>query len=95
VEAVEDVGAGGRQHVFGAEQILDRERQAVERSRLALRAPGVRSLGHGERPLRGLGDEGVQGPRRLDGGDVGLGQLPRRNRAGRQPVAGFCERQPR
>src|ERR1700722_11687281 len=86
-EAVEDVGAGGGQHSFGAEQILDRDRDALERPRLAFRQPRVRGRRHFQRAIRGLGDKGVERLYPLDRVVVGGGQLARREFLRRQPVA--------
>src|SRR5690606_9966685 len=52
---------------------------------LALPPPLVRRSGHFERPLRRLGDEGVEGSRGLHRPDVRLGQLACGERALRQP----------
>ena len=84
-ETVEDVRGGGGRHVPGTEQILDRDRDAVERPALAAAEPRVGGSGHVERPLRGLGNERVERPRRLDRRDMGFGQLARRERLRAQP----------
>jgi hypothetical protein len=60
-EAVKDVRGGSGQHAFGAEQVLDRDRNAVERpQRGALRTPGIRFGRAFKRELRRLGDEGIE-----------------------------------
>src|SRR3546814_2094058 len=74
-------------HALGAEQVLHADRQALEGARLARLAPAVGGLGHRERLLRRLGDEGVQRPRRLDGRDVRRGELLGRDLARGQQIA--------
>ena len=89
IEVAEDVRAGGRDHAFGAEQILDAERDALERAGLALGDLLVRGLGHGERLLGRLEHIGVERPRLLDGGDMGLREFGGGEGLGLQAVAGL------
>src|SRR3546814_16925996 len=63
MKAVENVRAGRRQHALGAEQILHADGDAFEEAGLPRLAPGVGGLGHFQRLLRRLGDEGVHRPR--------------------------------
>ena len=70
-----------------AEEILDAERNAFERPRLARGDPPVGLGGHGERLLRRLADIGVEAARRLDRGDVGARELGRGEALGGEPVA--------
>src|SRR3546814_2617155 len=72
MKAVENVRAGRRQHALGAEQILHADGDAFEEAGLPRLAPGVGGLGHFQRLLRRLGDEGVQRPRGFDSGNVRL-----------------------
>ena len=90
-EAVQDVGAGGRPDARRAEQILDRERDAFERARLAAAEPAIGLGRHLERALRRLGDEGVQPACRLDRPDVRERQLARRELL--RPQAGARRRE--
>src|SRR3546814_2716674 len=60
MKAVENVRAGRRQHALGAEQILHADGDAFEEAGLPRLAPGVGGLGHFQRLLRRLGDEGVR-----------------------------------
>ena len=57
---------------FCAEEVLDRDRDAVERQRLAACEPLVRGFGHRQRALRGCGDIGVERPHSLDRIVIGL-----------------------
>ena len=64
-EAVEDLRAGRGQHALGAEQVLDRERHAVQQAALALaRSRSSETSAPSPAPLRRLGDEGVEAARR-------------------------------
>src|SRR6185312_4579944 len=91
----EDVRGGACQDTLGAEQILDRERDAVERPALALREAFVAGRRHVERQLRGFGDEGVERPRRLHPRDIGPGQLARGKLFASEPGARRGQRQRR
>src|SRR5207302_183338 len=71
----------------GAEQILDGNRDAVERSRLTARPPLVAGGRHVEGDFRGLGDVGVERARFLHRRDIGRGQLARGKLLRRQPGA--------
>ena len=92
-EAVQDVRAGGGQHALGAEQVLDRQRHALEQAALAGGQPRVGRVGHGQRTLGRLGDEGVEVAVPLDRRDMRPGQLGRREAAGAQAVARGLERE--
>ena len=97
VKPVEDVRPGGGQDALGAEQVLDRDRDAVERQRLAARQPFVGGIGHRQSALRRRGNIGVE---RLGLGDrivIGDGQFSRRERLAGKPVAclGESKRQQR
>ena len=76
--------AGGRQHALRCRTVLDPERDAVERP-APRRCPRASSAAAAicERLLRRLDDEGVERPRRLDRGDIGLGHLARGERLAR------------
>ena len=94
LEAVEHMAARLRVHAFGAEQILDPERNAFERTALALRQLRVRRLRHLARLVRRHGDIGVE--RRvgaLDRGEIGVGDLGRLDLLGAQFLARFGNRQ--
>src|SRR5438105_1929328 len=97
MKPVENVRPGGRQDTLRAEQILDRDRNTVERQTLAARQPLVGGLGHREGALRCRRDIGVE---RLGLGDcivIGGGELSRREPPAGEPVARFgqVERQQR
>ncbi len=78
LEAVEDVAAGLGVDAFGAEQVLDAERNAFERAALALRELRVRRLRHVARLVRRHGDIGVEhGIGALDRREIGVGQFDR------------------
>ena len=62
-EIAQDVAARRGAHALGAEQILDRQRQAFQRAALALRQPRIGRRRHLQRAFRRLGDEGVERPR--------------------------------
>jgi hypothetical protein len=89
METVEDMAGRGGQHALGGEQVLDRQRNAIQQPRLALGAARIGSPGHIEGPVRRLGDHGVQRLGRLHGADTGLGQLDGRELLVRQPVQGI------
>ena len=74
-------------HALGAEQILDRQRQAFERAALAFRQPRVGSRGHRQRLFRRLGDEGVERARLFDRRDKAAVNSRRGNLSGLQRVA--------
>ena len=78
-EVRQDAAAGRGAHALGAEQILDGERQAFERTGFAFRETRVGALRHGERAFGRLRDERVERARILDGLDESLGQLLRRD----------------
>src|SRR5438046_1017521 len=91
MKAVEDVRGGGGQDALGAEQILDRNRDAVERARLAAGTPLVARPRHVAGGFRGLGDEGLERPRLLHRGDIGGGQLASGKLLRGQPGASLGE----
>ena len=93
-ESVQDVRAGGGEHALGAEQILDAERDAFEQAAFAAAEPRVGGLGHRQRLVRRLGDEGVEAPMALDGRDMRPGQLQGREAARREAVARRLQGQP-
>ena len=82
LEAVEDMTSRLAVDAFGAEQVLDPERHALERPALPGGEPPVRLGGHGERLLRRLEDIGVQPAAGLHRGKIGLAPVrsPRRPR---------------
>ena len=94
-EAFQDPRARGRPDAAGAEQILDRERDALERPGLAAGQAPVGLGRHLERPLRGLGDERVQAARGLDRPDMRQRQFARRELFGPQARPRRGEREPR
>ena len=59
-EAVENVRAGGGANALGGEQILDAERDAFERPRLAFAQACIALLRSLQRPLRRGEDERIQ-----------------------------------
>uniref|UniRef100_A0A0N4ZAQ8 Amidohydrolase family protein n=1 Tax=Parastrongyloides trichosuri TaxID=131310 RepID=A0A0N4ZAQ8_PARTI len=88
------VGAGGRLHALGAEQVLDAQRRAFQRPALALGQTGVAGPRLCQRLVRRHLDIGVQ--RRVGGLDIGqegLGQFFRREGLGLQAVDGVGQRQ--
>ena len=87
-ERVEDAAAGGGAHALGAEQVLDRQRNAGERRELAARECRIRRIGLRQRALAGHRDEGIQ-PRieRIDRREMCLGQFARGEFARPQRVA--------
>ncbi len=93
LEAVEDVAAGLGMDAFGGVEVLDPDRQALERTAFAPGETRVARLGHGERLVGGDGDEGVERLAALDRGEMGLGDLDARDRPGFQPIARLGERQ--
>src|SRR5262249_35628338 len=71
----EDVRAGGGARVLGGEHVLDAEREAFERPRVARLEARIRRLRHRTRALRGLQHIGVERTRLLHGGKVRVGEL--------------------
>ena len=59
-EIVEDVGAGRGAHALGAVEVLDAQRQAFQRPRLALGQPRVARLGLRQRVLRRRQHVGIE-----------------------------------
>ena len=59
-EIIENMARRRRAHAFGAEQILDRNRNAVQRARFARRAARIGFLRLLQREFRGFGDKGVE-----------------------------------
>ena len=93
-ELVEDVGAGRGAHALGAVQVLDAERQAFERPRLALGEPRVAGLGLRQRDLRRRQHVGVERlVAGLDGIEERLRQLGGGELLRAQPVARLGQRQ--
>jgi hypothetical protein len=91
-EAFQDVARRRRLDALGAIEVLDAERYALERPRVARGKAGVRRLRLGQGEIRRLDDEAVERLRRLDGGDLGVGKLDGGKTFGREPVAGSGER---
>ena len=77
-EIVEDVRARRGAHTFGAEHVLDRERNAFQRAGFACRDARVGGLGHRAGALRRLQHIGVERARLLDRGKMRVGKLRRR-----------------
>jgi hypothetical protein len=84
---------GRGQRALGREQILDRERDALEQAGLTGRQPAVGRIRHRPRLLGRLGDEGVEAACRCHGLLMGFGQFTRRELPARQRRAGGGERQ--
>jgi hypothetical protein len=80
------VRAGGGRTSSGAEQVLDRDRQALEQAGLAPGEPGIGGLRHLERQLRRLGDEGVEVAGALHRLEVRRREVDRRELARGQPA---------
>ena len=93
LEAVEDVAAGLRVHAFGGVEVLDADRQPLERAALAPGEAGVAGRGHLERLLRRGHDEGVEGFPPLHRREAGLCDLDARNGPGFELIARLGERQ--
>ena len=91
LEAVEDVRAGGGEHALGAEQVLDGDGQAFEEAGLALGQARIGGLGHRQRLVRCLGDEGVEVARGLHGVEMGCGELDGGDVLGREAALGLGE----
>ena len=83
------------QHTLGAEQVLDRDGEAFEGTRLALAAEIIGPVGLGERALGRFGDDGVEGARLFHGGHVGFRELAGAEVAGGEPIAGLRHGQSR
>ena len=94
LEAPQDVRGGGGLHTLGAEQVLDPQRRAVQRSGVAGRPTGVGGAGHLQGALRSLDHIGVERPRAFDRVQVGPGDLLGRERPVRQSVQGGPEGEP-
>ncbi len=92
-ELVEDLRARGGAHALGAEQILDAERNAFERTALTFREPRIGGARHVARVIRRLLHEGIERARRLDRADVGVGQFKRGDVFLAQPLPGLGQRQ--
>src|ERR1700727_186873 len=71
-------GSRMRRHALGAEQVLDRQRNAGERRELTTSQRGIGGIRLGQRTVAGHRDECVQmRVQRHDRGEVRLGQLAR------------------
>ena len=92
LEAVEYPGAGLAAHPAGAEEVLDRERDAFEQAPLASREARIGGIRVGARGIEGLGDEGVEIAPGFDGRDMRVGQLARRELPRGEPGAGIRRR---
>ena len=75
LETIEHVAAGLRVHALCRVEILDAERNALERSRLALGDARVRCLGHGAGLFGCLHDIGIEHAGALHGGEIGVSQF--------------------
>ena len=92
-EIAEDFRAGGGAHAFGREQILDAERNAAERTALALRNAGIGRARHGAGLIRRFQHKGIERARRLDRLEMRVGQFKRRKGFVREAGSGLGERQ--
>src|SRR5262249_28647976 len=90
-EAFEDARTRRGLDALRAEQILDGDRNTLERPRLAARETPVGRVRHLERPLRSLHEIGVQRPGFPDGGNVRLGKLTRGKLLLPQALARACD----
>jgi hypothetical protein len=89
LEAVEDVARRLGVDALGREQILDAERNALERALLSQGAALVAGIGHLARLVGRHRHVGVElGVCLLDGAQIGLGQLDRGKVLLSQPIAG-------
>ncbi len=86
-ERVQHVAGGLRVDAFGGEEVLDAERHALERTRLAAGDAPVGLRRHGERFLRCLDDVSVQAPRPLHRGEIGARQFDRGERFRGEAIA--------
>ena len=93
-EALQDAAAGLGVNAPRGEQVLDAERDALERPRRALPQPLVALGCPGARRLESIGDIGVEHPRPLDRGDIGLDQLDGAEGALAQSRLHLRQRQP-
>ena len=93
LEPVKDVRSRRGQHVLRAEQVLDAQRNAIERTRRSGSNALVAFRRCSACDLRCFGHEGIQRPRLLDGPDVRVRQFGCRERLLLQPVAGLGDRQ--
>ena len=93
LEAVEDVAASLRVHTCGGIEVLDADRQPLERAAFALGEARIARRGHLERLLRRRHDKGVEAFRPLHRLEAGLGDFYARNRPGFELIARVGERQ--
>ncbi len=89
LESVENVRAGGRENAFGAEQILDGERDAIQRASVSRGPARIGRVGVFQRAFRRLHDESVKVARAFHRREMRLRKLPCREILRRQPVAGL------
>ncbi len=75
LEALEDLGARRRLDALGAEQVLDAERDALQRAGLAGGDLRVRRVGHRQRAVGRFEEVGVQRPRLGHGVEMRARQL--------------------
>ena len=75
LEAVEDVAARLGVDALGGVEVLDADRQALERTRVAGGEFGVARFRHRQRLFRRLDDEGVEALGALDRLQMGFGQF--------------------
>jgi hypothetical protein len=92
-EAVEDMAAGLGVDAAGGEQILDAERDALQRAACAARQFRVAGFRHGERLVGRLGHVGVERASPLHRRQIGARQLGRAAGFLRQRLAGLGDRQ--
>ena len=93
LEAVENVAASLRVHALGRIEVLDAERQAFERTRVACGEARVAGLRHLQRLIGGDGDKGVEALRRLDRVEMGVRQFDAGDFARAHRVARLGERE--
>src|SRR5262249_55713253 len=80
-------------HALGAIEVLDCDRDAVERQRLAAGKPMIRRLGHLQRPLGCRRNIGIERRGRFDRVVIGKRELTRGKLFGCKPIARFGEAQ--
>ena len=80
-------------HAFGGVEVLDAERQALQRRRVAAGEPRIARLRHRKRALGCNGDEGVEAFRLVDGVEIGAGQFNAGERFRAQRLARLRQRE--
>src|ERR1700689_5852156 len=89
----EDFRARGSAHVLGREQILDAERNAPERTALALPDAGIGRARHVAGQIRRWPHKSIERARRFDRTEVRLCQFKRRKGFVREAGSGLGDRQ--